>query len=96
MPQLVKVVFDDDNTVNQRSYTYRWTGSVPLDIGDRVLVPASNWSREPKHATVADATSDYEGPVKNIIGVVVNRATGQLYEPPTGEAVIATPKPAGW
>lgn len=67
---------------------------MPLQVGDRVLVPASNWSIEPKHATVADDTSDYTGPVKDLLGVVVNRQTGELYRP--GEETVTAPKPAGW
>lgn len=80
MSQLVKVLFDNDD-VNPRLYTYRWTGAVPLEVGARVVVPPSWASPDPKHATVADTTSDYEGPVKDIVGVVVNRVTGELYEP---------------
>lgn len=94
MSQLVKVIFDEDNP---RLYSYRWTGRVRLAVGDRVLVPASNYSTEPKHATVADETSDYDGPVKNLLGVVVNRQTGELYRPgESPEQTVTTPKPAGW
>lgn len=95
MSQLVQVVFDNDDS--NRTYCYRWKGSVPLTPGDRVLVPPSWASKDPKHATVAAVGSDYDGPVKDIVGVVVDRYTGELYKPgESPEQTVTAPKPSGW
>jgi len=56
-----------------RGYTYQWLhADDPLEVGDRVLLPA-NWLSEIKHgpgpfpATVLKLGSDYAGPVSTII-----------------------------
>lgn len=42
MSQVVMVLFG-----NGKPYAYRWTGEQPLEVGDRVLLPANWYTEEP-------------------------------------------------
>lgn len=55
-----------------RRYTYGWVfdpldGGFPLQIGDKVVIPANQVQDEETSATVAILGSDYTGPMKSII-----------------------------
>jgi hypothetical protein len=53
----------------ENGMAYRWAGSPPLAVGERVLLPG-NWrtGHEPFASTVTALDSDYKGYVKSIIG----------------------------
>lgn len=63
---LVRVAIGSAKTL----YTYEWTGTQPLRVGEKVLVPVKDWESEATAvitATVAAIGSDYAGAVKKII-----------------------------
>lgn len=55
-----------------RNYTYGWVfnpleGGKPLEVGDRVVIPANQVQAEETTATVTKLGSDYRGEVKSIV-----------------------------
>lgn len=50
-------------------YVYRYTGAVPLDVGDVVMVPPTPYSEDAQEATVTeiDVESTYQGYIKAIM-----------------------------
>lgn len=67
--QYVQVKISDTNS---RSYAYRWHGNAtdqrPLNIGDRVLLPANVITPEPFWGTVvAFGSEGYTGPMAEVI-----------------------------
>ena len=55
-------------------YSYAWTGSVPLAVGDRVVLPGNRWRAGEREADVTALGSDYAGPLVE----VARRASMQL------------------
>jgi hypothetical protein len=68
MTQLVRVSLGKAHTL----YTYRWTGSQPLRVGEKVIVPVSDPDPESTAealctARVAIIGSDYTGAIKEVL-----------------------------
>jgi hypothetical protein len=69
--QYVSVKFNE----TARTYAYQWGGEKPMQVGDRVVVPA-NWANEwPSFATVVTVHADresvgYAGPMADLMGLV--------------------------
>lgn len=58
-----------------RKYTYGWVfnpleGGRPLKLGDRVEIPPNQVQAEGSAATVVALSSDYSGPMKNLVRVI--------------------------
>jgi hypothetical protein len=56
-------------------YSYGWVfdpaeGGVPLKVGDRVELPPNQVQEEGSSGTVVALSSDYTGPMKNIVRVI--------------------------
>lgn len=63
---------DGDQVVEVGGYGYRWSGSPPLEVGERVLLP-ENWlsavqrGHGPFEGVVTALGSTYEGPLSRIL-----------------------------
>lgn len=64
---------DGCQVVTVGKYAYRWSGQPPLEVGDRILLPA-NWLSElksgpgPQVGVVTQLGTTYDGPLSRIIG----------------------------
>ena len=55
-----------DQIVRVKKYSYLWAGD-PLRVGDQVLLPGSEFRREPWSATVTGLGSTYSGAMKHVL-----------------------------
>ncbi|WP_236241790.1 hypothetical protein [Streptomyces sp. CC228A] len=64
---------DGHQVVDVGGYAYRWCGSKPLEVGDRVLLPENYVSRMkngpgPTLGVVRKLGTTYQGPLSDIVG----------------------------
>lgn len=80
MSQKVQVRFPGGTT----NYTYLWTGTMPLKIGDKVVTPPNWVNGSYQTAEVVSLTSNYDGRIESLAGLV-DQGTGNTFLPDGGE-----------